>query len=179
MTSAACMSSFSLILEVYLCVYLLSISTAEGSTSTAKNRDHQSETLANEQYADIKKLNIVPHQTAPSGEEYALSTKAANGDTIREPKPTPAEYNVIDVQTKITDSSPQQVVAGYDVIKDEESKPTPVEYDTIKDPIPEYDVIDLQKKASSQQLVAGYDVIKDDDDGDSRPANQGVSVYIT
>jgi len=168
-----------LVLEVYLCIYLLSISTTEGSTSVAKNSDHQSETFANEQYADVKKLNIVPHQTMPSGEQYALSTKAANGDTIRAPKPTPAEYVVIDVQMKITDSSPQQVVAGYDVIKDEESKPTPAEYNTIKDPIPEYDVIDLQKKTSSQQVVAGYDVIKDDDDGDTRPANQGVSIYIT
>ena len=161
---------------------MLSISTAEGSRSAAKNSDHQSETLANEQYADVKKLNIVPHQTMPSGEEYALSTKAANGDTIREPKPTPAEYDVIGVQTKITDSSPQQVVAGYDVIKDEESKPTPAEYDTIKDPKPEYDVIELQRKttdSSSQQVVAGYDVIKDNDDGDSSPANQGVSIYIT
>ena len=138
--------------------------TAEGTTTATKHYDLQSEPLVNEQYADIQKLHnkiaTVPHQTAPNGEEYALSTKTTNDDAVKQPKPTPSpmEYAVVDLQKKTTESPPQQLVAEYDVIKD--------------------DIVDLQKKTTEsppQQIVAEYDVIKDDVD-DTKPANQGVSM---
>jgi len=89
------------------------------STIAMENHDLQTEP---EQYADVHKLpnktTIVPHQTAPSGDKYALSTKTSNNDSVKQPKPAPApiEYVVVDLQKKTTESTPQQLVAGYDVL---------------------------------------------------------------
>ncbi|XP_065909977.1 uncharacterized protein [Dysidea avara] len=100
--------------------------TAEGTTTATKNYALQSKPLVNEQYADIQQLHnktaTVPHQTAPNGEEYALSTKTTNDDSVKQPKPTPLpmEYAVVDLQKKTTESPPQQLVTGYDVIKDDD-----------------------------------------------------------
>jgi len=106
-----------------ICVHLHSISkgnTTEGtSTTSTKNHDLRCE---NAQYGSVHKSHdktvTVPHQTALSGEEYALSTKTTNNDFVKQPKPTPApmEYAFVELQKKTTESTPQQLVAGYDVL---------------------------------------------------------------
>ncbi|XP_065910008.1 uncharacterized protein [Dysidea avara] len=100
--------------------------TAEGTTTATKNYDLQSESLVNEQYTDIQKLHnktaTIPHQIAPNGDEYALPTKTTNDDSVKQPKPTPLpmECAIVDLQKKTTESPPQQLVTGYDVIKDDD-----------------------------------------------------------
>ena len=95
--------------------------TEDTSTTATKNHDLQFE---NVQYADVHKLQnkttTVPHQTAPSGDEYALSAKTTNDDSVKQSKPTPApmEYAFVDVHKKTTESTSQQLVAGYDVLAD-------------------------------------------------------------
>ena len=91
------------------------------STTATKNHDLQFEPA---QYASVHELHdktiTVPHQTAPSGDEYALSAKTTNDGSVKQPKPTPGpmEYAVVELQKKTTESTPQQLITEYNVIED-------------------------------------------------------------